>query len=378
MQRARPRKSSSRYTATDALERAPLLVMAIDHERVVVDAAGAGFGDIELRPADVVGRDLSTLAQVPKEFVEQVETCLSGLMSTLTLRIGPVVLDAWLAPLRRRGGATEGAAVVLSDVTVRERSAVLTAMQLRLAQRIGEVDIHRLDTLGDVLSEALDEQLGEAAWSGDVPQSDVVEALSEARAITDSIIKTRLAASRLREEADALREMASTDPLTGLRNLREYERVMSQTPREPFSVLMIDVDGLKALNDSRGHEAGDSLLREAASAVASQLRGRDVLARIGGDEFAAVLFEAGPAVALSVASRMRQAVSALRLDHGPASVSIGWASAAAGMEPRQVSRAADEHLYEAKRGGRDQVHGGPVAPVRGVPADVAQETPSQT
>ena len=162
----------------------------------------------------------------------------------------------------------------------------------------------------------------------------------------------------LSNAAERLEELAATDPLTGLRNRREFDRVLRSIPRERFAVLAIDVDNLKRVNDEFGHDAGDVLLRSIATTLSVLVRGWDTLARLGGDEFAVLLPGAGPEDAAMVAERMRVAI------HGvpwhAARITVGWSSGRAGADPRTVWSAADQHLYAAKRAGRDRVGGGEV------------------
>jgi diguanylate cyclase (GGDEF)-like protein/PAS domain S-box-containing protein len=163
----------------------------------------------------------------------------------------------------------------------------------------------------------------------------------------------------LQKTAESLEQLAATDSLTGLKNRREFDRVLRTIPRERFAILAVDVDHLKEVNDEQGHEAGDVLLRSVASTLSLLVRGWDVLARIGGDEFGALLPGVGPDEAAKVAERMRVAMHSV--PGAPAQISIGWATAPAGADPRTVWRAADASLYSAKRSGRDQVIGGEFA-----------------
>ncbi len=163
----------------------------------------------------------------------------------------------------------------------------------------------------------------------------------------------------LQKTAESLEQLAATDPLTGLKNRREFDRVLRTIPRGPFALLAIDIDHFKAVNDGSGHDAGDVLLRTIATTLSLLVRGWDVLARIGGDEFAALLPGAGSEEAATVAERMR--VAMYSVPWPSARISVGWASAPAGADPQTVWTAADTFLYRAKRAGRDQVVGGEFA-----------------
>ena len=143
---------------------------------------------------------------------------------------------------------------------------------------------------------------------------------------------------------------AVTDPLTGLANRRGLEQlVRERRGRRSFAVLAIDVDKLKAVNDRDGHAVGDELLRLVAAAIANALRDGDVLARIGGDEFVAVTFDADQASATAVAQRMLESVHAARTDRLQPRISIGVAHASQTDDAALVLRRADAALYEAKR-----------------------------
>jgi diguanylate cyclase (GGDEF)-like protein/PAS domain S-box-containing protein len=156
-----------------------------------------------------------------------------------------------------------------------------------------------------------------------------------------------------------LQQLAATDALTGLKNRREFERVLRTIPREPFAVLAIDVDNLKAVNDEQGHAAGDHLLRAVAITLSLLVRGWDVLARLGGDEFAVLVPGAGGEEADKVAERMRVAMHSV--PSCQARISVGWATAPAGADPGSVWASADGCLYRAKRAGGDRVAGGVIA-----------------
>jgi diguanylate cyclase (GGDEF)-like protein len=160
---------------------------------------------------------------------------------------------------------------------------------------------------------------------------------------------------------------AATDPLTGLPNRRyfdEFANLLSGGRRagDSVAVLMVDIDKFKGLNDTFGHPVGDKVLRSVAEAITTAVRDQDVPARIGGEEFAVLLRNPGPQVAIEVGERVRHAVRELDLSTlgVPAvSVSVGVANAESADEPIQaVLQRADQALIRAKRAGRDRVIAG--------------------
>lgn len=167
-----------------------------------------------------------------------------------------------------------------------------------------------------------------------------------------------------RLEARLVRQ-AGEDPLTGVANRRilweKGERLVARAqPRgTPLSVLMIDVDHFKAVNDRWGHGMGDRLLVSVAQTISAGVRADDILARIGGEEFAVLLPNADAATAAIVAERVRAAVAQLQVagNDGAISctVSIGHAALGPGQSWEGLVKAADDALYRAKRAGRNRV-----------------------
>ena len=163
-----------------------------------------------------------------------------------------------------------------------------------------------------------------------------------------------------------LQQAALTDPLTGLPNRRyamermEQEWAASTRSHRPFTVMMIDVDRFKLVNDTYGHETGDVALRQVAGAIRRAARSEDVICRIGGEEFLVISPDTAAEPSLRLAERLRQAVAGTPLDVSgkahPLSVCVGVAQRTEGMTRfDEVLKAADEALYRGKRLGGDKV-----------------------
>jgi diguanylate cyclase (GGDEF)-like protein len=162
-------------------------------------------------------------------------------------------------------------------------------------------------------------------------------------------------------QADRLLELSQTDPLTGLGNARVLEERMREETarasryRHPLSLLFIDVDGLKRINDRAGHTAGDAALRRVASALREAARRTDLAARWGGDEFALLAPETGSDAGALLGERIRALVG--RPGAEPITVSVGVATldGGPGSSAQRLRETADAALYAAKRQGRNRV-----------------------
>lgn len=169
-------------------------------------------------------------------------------------------------------------------------------------------------------------------------------------------------ASQLRTALAAMERQAATDALTGLPNRRFLDEAlvaqlaMAEREARPCTVLMLDLDHFKAINDTHGHAMGDAVLRAFAQRLQGQLRRSDLCARYGGEEFVVVLCGTPSEPALEVANRLRRAVGATPLVAGvTATVSVGATSHRPGDDPAAMLARADAALYDAKRAGRDRV-----------------------
>jgi diguanylate cyclase (GGDEF)-like protein/PAS domain S-box-containing protein len=179
------------------------------------------------------------------------------------------------------------------------------------------------------------------------------------------IVVTRDLTRKKREEDD-LRDAATKDFLTGLFNRRSFEETARQElqrwqrGREPLSLLMIDADHFKRVNDVHGHGTGDDVLRVLARAVQDQVRELDVVARLGGEEFVVLLPSTDSVGGRAAAERIRTCIEGLRVTAPDGSmvrftVSIGIAEATRDSASIELLlQRADDALYEAKRRGRNR------------------------
>jgi diguanylate cyclase (GGDEF)-like protein len=154
--------------------------------------------------------------------------------------------------------------------------------------------------------------------------------------------------------------LANTDGMTGVCNRRQFDVLMGnewgrfQRYQRPLSAMIVDIDRFKEVNDKFGHETGDKALKLIAGTCTKDKRGTDIVARVGGDEFAILLPETALPQAQIVAERIRRSVQELELDGLKLSVSIGIVSATLSMSgPEAFLRRADEALYAAKAAGRN-------------------------
>ncbi|MFZ2103568.1 MAG: diguanylate cyclase [Oricola sp.] len=188
-----------------------------------------------------------------------------------------------------------------------------------------------------------------------VADGGIAGVLAVARDITD------------RKRAEQAEELARRDSLTALFNHRTFHELLKEEAartrrfNRPVSLLMIDIDHFKQVNDNCGHQAGDAILRGLSDLLVRQARAVDHVCRYGGEEFTVILPETDEVVAMQIAERLRAEVQRQRFDIGGGkkigiTVSIGVATHPEQAEsPDGLIRAADTAVYAAKRGGRNRV-----------------------
>lgn len=174
------------------------------------------------------------------------------------------------------------------------------------------------------------------------------------------------ALTQLRQRIDVLNELVSTDELTGLYNLRYFRTLVSTEMQRskrsgiPLSLVIVDIDHFKQVNDVHGHEAGNLALRHVASLIRDGVRGSDIVCRYGGEEFVMVLPETQLPVAIEVAERIRLSIEASMVELPDGTVIELTASMGANvfnctdsLSIEEFVDSADHFLYEAKQGGRN-------------------------
>ncbi|MHB9004466.1 MAG: GGDEF domain-containing protein, partial [Coriobacteriia bacterium] len=176
---------------------------------------------------------------------------------------------------------------------------------------------------------------------------------------------------RMMRAAQELERTASIDALTGLANRRAFdERLAGESARHAryggeLSLLMMDIDGFKAINDTHGHIAGDAVLKAVASIIGHYVRATDLAARYGGDEFALIMPGTGDVAAAAVGEKLRRAVAGCKVVPGDGlelaiTLSIGLSSLGdSTVGHTALLEASDKAMYAAKREGKNQVRSAP-------------------
>jgi len=190
--------------------------------------------------------------------------------------------------------------------------------------------------------------------------------LSQANKELDLLYRQNLNHLRLtREELSYQELLAQTDELTGLYNRRCFDAQLrkfierSEAADDRFGLLMLDLDGFKLINDSQGHPQGDRILKAVAQIISESCRSTDLICRLGGDEFAIIMPSISMARGRAVAEQVRSSIQMLPMvqpNRGfKLSASLGGTLHEPSESPSDIIKRVDEYLYQAKRGGRNQI-----------------------
>jgi diguanylate cyclase (GGDEF)-like protein/PAS domain S-box-containing protein len=230
-----------------------------------------------------------------------------------------------IAPVRDEAGRTQSVSLMLRDVTARRRhEAEIEALNAELAERLREV--HRANA-----------ELASTLAALERTQRDLLD-----------VNRT-------------LERQATTDALTGLKNRIVFQNSLlemihlAERQRIPLSVLLVDVDHFKRVNDTWGHQQGDRALQAVARALMDHVREQDIVARFGGEEFAVLLPHTDLEAALLVAEHLRSGCAGVFDLQPTLTVSIGVAAYEPGEAEAALIRRADAALYASKAQGRDRV-----------------------
>ena len=254
------------------------------------------------------------------------------------------------------------------ELSAAQQQRAGTLAVLRAGRETSIADLSRdLAALQAVLVKALRDELSKTDPEG---FADAVERLADATGAVQAAAVEELVRSRSRE----LESQANTDPLTGLYNLRYLQRELAhlldlhKRYGHPFAALLMDVDGLKRVNDAHGHQAGDRVLMQLAMALRRSIRTVDTPARLGGDEFCVLAPEQDLKGAQILADRLAAAVreEVVTPDDPPMGISIGVVACPDhGDDAETLIDLADRAMYRAKAAGDEvalgETNGRPVA-----------------
>ncbi|MEL6750678.1 MAG: PleD family two-component system response regulator [Pseudomonadota bacterium] len=258
--------------------------------------------------------------------------------------------------------AEEGFDLAVISLALNDYDALRLCSQIRSLDRTRNIPILLIAQDGDQARLVRGIDLG----VNDYITRPVEGAEIQARARTQ--VRRKRMSDALRDSVTTTMEMAVKDPLTGLNNRRYFDTHMStlitnaRKANKPLSLIVLDIDHFKAVNDTYGHAAGDAVLKEFSERICKTVRGPDLACRFGGEEFVVALPDIDRALGEVVANRMRTSICdhPFIIDGGAqqidVTVSAGIASLEASDETIQkVLERADEALYDAKRAGRNQV-----------------------
>jgi two-component system, cell cycle response regulator len=247
-------------------------------------------------------------------------------------------------------GRSSGAHVLVVDATVSRTHAHITY----------DAGAYYIEDLG---SQNGTEVAGKSVTRAELRDGDLIQVGQR------SLLRFQLMDEAQERILKRLYDSSIRDPLTGAENRRSLDgRLVSEIAfamrhKRPVSVILLDIDFFKQVNDRHGHPAGDEVLRTVAEAIRNQLRTEDVLARYGGEEFAILLRDTALPEAVLVAERLRQRIARTTISINGEDIGVTISggcsslSCCVGTTPEELVGVADRRLYRAKRSGRNRIVG---------------------
>jgi diguanylate cyclase (GGDEF)-like protein len=268
---------------------------------------------------------------------------------------GSLDLDAVVARILESSVAVEGVDAAVLSLEGDEKGRLVKAAEM------SQEEAERLGELGSKLSLPLEGELGGLGYLA-VYSRSVRDLEREVGDELDDVVRRAVAALDNAFRYREARRLADIDALTGLRNRRYFhetlqrESARAQRYGRRLALLVLDVDDFKAINERVGHLAGDAVLAETAARVRQVLRASDIACRVGGDEFAIILPEAGTTEAAQLYRRVEKAVSASPIGSiARLTLSGGVAELTESDDAKTFFERADHALYRAKSAGKAQI-----------------------
>lgn len=276
-------------------------------------------------------------------------------------------------PARRRLGQLVAVSGWVADIWIGEEAPLRTAFaheraaeQLKLATKQLDEALVRVASALPEVSSLFEIDLGSIEDIQLIVDQAKEALLLHSLGATRQAADARVTLDQLQERARALEEQSQRDALTGLFNRGRFDRgialetELAANTGRPLSLMMVDIDHFKHVNDTHGHPAGDKVLAGVAQCLRATLRPRDIVTRYGGEEFAVLLPETDADGAMVVAERVRQLIESTVHGTDPAlrvTASLGCATSGgrnALLSPAELLEHADRALYAAKRAGRNR------------------------
>jgi two-component system cell cycle response regulator len=343
------REHAAKFAAI--FENAPIGILVVDPEQSILEMSRT----LRERFPDVVpnsGRKAYEVLYTPPREEPDPECPVTAALENGEIRrnsfactVGEETIwwDASAAPLIDQAGTITGAVLILQDVTPQREMEEQLRQEAERARK----------------AEADARASAERHKANVRAQESMSQHMLEIQ--RDLMRKT----NELEEAKERLTRLSVTDELTGLHNRRHFrERFELEVRRatryyHPLSVIMLDIDHFKRVNDTHGHPVGDEVLQRLGHIIEEHLRETDIKARYGGEEFIMALPETTPEIARRIADRLRESIEeeVFETEAGPLSItaSLGVASGLGDLDAESLVNQADKALYRAKRDGRNRV-----------------------